>query len=146
ERVALYREAVSNGEMSLDEALRRAIEEEQEARRIREAEADARGHWLKEFAEMIAWIESYVATCDDERLAWYTLTDSPGLFDNGVTADRIAEVVKHLERSKSITFGDSYEQWLGARAQEVAARQEPASKKTLNLDPKVISIRVKEVR
>jgi hypothetical protein len=49
EMVAWYKEAISKGEMTFEEALARAREEIRQERERVAAEADARRHWLEEF-------------------------------------------------------------------------------------------------
>jgi hypothetical protein len=105
ERVAEYTDAISNGEMKLEEALQQAIEREREERESVAAAADARRTWLKDFAEHLAWFERFLFERTDEHLAWYTLPGSPGLFDHGVTPGRIDAVLQNLERARNITFG-----------------------------------------
>jgi hypothetical protein len=104
-RIVEYTEAISNGELTLDQAIQKAIEQEREAYETTAAEADARRHWLKEFAEALTWFETFVAQRTDDHLPWYTLPDSPGLFDHGITAERIDDAIRQLERTKIMTFG-----------------------------------------
>src|SRR5262249_46574377 len=47
ERVAEYTDAISNGEMTMEDALQKAIEREREEKAAGEAQADARRNWLK---------------------------------------------------------------------------------------------------
>jgi anti-sigma28 factor (negative regulator of flagellin synthesis) len=109
ERVTEYKEAISSGEISLDEALQKAIEQEREQKERDAAEADARRNWLKEFDETLKWFERFLHERTDEHLTWYTRPDSPGLFDHGITAERIRWVISQLERTASITFGGKNE-------------------------------------
>lgn len=104
ELIAEYKDAVDSGEMSFEEALEKVLEEKEEANQKREAEADARRTWLTGFAEHLSWFERFLYDLTDEHLAWYTLPNSPGLFEHGITADRIAEVAAQLNRARSITF------------------------------------------
>jgi len=105
ERIAEYRERVVRGEMTFDQAMQLRIEEEREERERIRTEADARQTWLEKLGECLAWVERFIAQRDDEHLAWYTEPDSPGLFDHGITAERIEAVVAQLERARTITFG-----------------------------------------
>ena len=105
ERVSEFAEAISNGDMMVEEALQMAMEREREEKQKAAAEADARSHWLKELAGLVEWVERYVADRTDEDLPWYTLPGSPGMYDHGITAKRLAIAIEHLGRCKSITFG-----------------------------------------
>src|SRR5262249_20075894 len=105
ERVAEYREAISTGEMTMEEALQKAIDREREERAKTEAMADTRQTWLKELAGMLRWLQTFVSDKDDESLGWYTQPGSAGLFDHGITADAIEAGVTQLRRLQIHTFG-----------------------------------------
>jgi hypothetical protein len=90
--------------MTLEQALQEAIERERKQREDQAAEADARRNWLKEFVEHYEWFERFLFQRTDEDLAWYTLPDSPGLFEHGMTAERVAQLESHLKRARAITF------------------------------------------
>jgi hypothetical protein len=105
ERVAEYKDAVSNGEMTVDDALRKAIEQEREEKEKAAAQADARQHWLKELAALVEWVERFITPRTDEHLAWYTEPGSPGLYEHGITHERLAAAVAQIERARRFTFG-----------------------------------------
>lgn len=104
-KVSEYADAISAGEMKLEEALQKAIEQEREAEAKAASLADARRTWLKGLAELVRWLEVFVATADDDKLAWYAEPGSPGNFDHGVTAERVASAVEQMERIYAHTFG-----------------------------------------
>jgi hypothetical protein len=108
ERVTEYTDAIGAGEMSLEKALQKAIDRERREREDQAAEADARGQWLKRVAEWLDWTERFIAQRNDEHLSWYTLPGAPGLFDHGITADRIGEAISQWRRVYSLTFGGSH--------------------------------------
>lgn len=124
ERVAEYTDAISNGEMQLEEALQKAIEQERDERETVAAQADARRHWLEELARLLDWVERFIAQRDDEHLAWYTEPGSPGLFDHGITADRVGAAVAHLTRAQTFTFGENRN---GSPTRPASRRQAQAS-------------------
>jgi hypothetical protein len=105
ERVAKYMDAIKDGEMTLEEALQKVMEEEREEDARMKSEEDARSTWLKQLAALLDWTERFIAAFSDDFLAWYTLPGSPGLFDHGITADRVAAAIAQLERTRTITFG-----------------------------------------
>jgi hypothetical protein len=78
---------------------------EREQRQKDAAVADARRNWLKEFAEHLKWFER-MTDRSDEHLEWYTLPESLGLFDHGITAKRVQAVIDFLERARDITFAE----------------------------------------
>ncbi len=105
ERVAEFREAISNGEITIDEALHRIQEKADEDKKKLEVEADARRTWLRSFAEHLAWFERFLYEEKfDEYLAWYTIPDAPGFFDNGVTSERVQSVAARLEATAKFNF------------------------------------------
>lgn len=106
-RIAAYREAVSNGEMTFEQAFEKVLAEEREEKEKQAAQADARREWLKRAVGFVEWVEQFIRPRTDEHLAWYTEPDSPGLFDHGLTADRVAAVSEDLLRAARFAFGDS---------------------------------------
>jgi hypothetical protein len=103
-----YREAISNGEMKFEEAMQKALDEAREEKMRIEAEADARSRWLKSFDEHLKWFETFLhrdLPDREEQLPWYTIPDSPGLFDHGITPERIQAVVADLVLLARVTFG-----------------------------------------
>jgi hypothetical protein len=118
-RYAEYAQAVKDGEMTVEAALQKVIEQEREEKKNRDAEADARGRWLTGLAEMVDWVRRFISQYDDEHLAWYVIPNSPGMDKQGLTAEKIAETISQLERVRVITFaGDT-----GARSKR---RSRPA--------------------
>lgn len=106
-RVAEFSDAISNGEIKLEDALQQAIEQEREEKERIASQADARKHWLKEFAELLDWLERFASGRTDEHLAWYTEPGSPGLFDHGITSNRVKDGISTMNRIMTITFGSS---------------------------------------
>jgi hypothetical protein len=103
-RIGKYADAVRNGEMTLEEALEKISEEEKEEARKKESQADARKQWLQRLADHLSWVEDFVAGKPNDDLAWYEEPESPGWFDNEVTASRIRDAIKELERVAAITY------------------------------------------
>jgi hypothetical protein len=105
-RITKYQDAVREGEMTLEQALEKVVAEEREAAEERAADADAREQWLRRFAAFLEWAEEYVIPPTDEHLLWYTEPDSPGLYDHGITAERVDAAITGLRRAARLTFGD----------------------------------------
>jgi hypothetical protein len=78
QRTKHYTDAIANGEMTLEEALKKVREEEQEANQHLAAEKDARFHWWKELNNAVVWIEQFISARGDDHLAWYGEPGSPG--------------------------------------------------------------------
>jgi hypothetical protein len=114
-----FTEAISNGEMTMEDAIQQALARERDRSQAQAAQADARHHWLKELAAFITWTEVFVGQRNDEHLTWYTLPDSPGLYEHGLTADRVREAARQLERVCVHTFGDQH----GTRTDKGGRRQ-----------------------
>jgi hypothetical protein len=104
--IADYKEAISNGEMTFEEAMQRAMEEAQRKREEEEAIADGQRTWLKGFVQTLDWVERFVAQRSDDCLASYTEPGSAGLFEHGITVERIDGVIEQLTRAGSLTFKD----------------------------------------
>jgi ParB-like chromosome segregation protein Spo0J len=104
--VAEFRDAISNGEMSLELAIQKAMERERQEQKNVEVEADARRNWLKGLAGVVDWVERAVAPVEAERLAWYLRPDAPGSFEHGVTAGRLTQAVADLERVGAVTLSE----------------------------------------
>jgi ParB-like chromosome segregation protein Spo0J len=105
ETIAKYAEAISSGEMTREQAVRKALEEKMK----QEALAEGTQMWLERLARVCEDIEEYVATRTDEELAYYTKPETPGQFDHGITVERIERICEQLQRAKTITFGDFHE-------------------------------------
>jgi hypothetical protein len=104
ERTAAYRDAVSSGEMTLDEALQKTREEEREEKERAEHDASARRLWFDGLASLLRWCEDCCSSRTDEHLAWYTQPGELGVTNHAVTADRLAAAIAELERVRTITF------------------------------------------
>jgi hypothetical protein len=69
------------------------------------AQADARNTWLKKLGDCLELIELYVGKRTDDELPWFTIPGSPGMFDHGITAERIEAAIAHLEWTRGLSFG-----------------------------------------
>lgn len=105
EKTAQYREAVSSGEMTLDEALEATREEEREVKEKAGRDAEARGIWFGRMDEILSSISSIVATRTDEHLVWYVEPGAPGSNEHKLSASRISDAITQLQRVRDITFG-----------------------------------------
>jgi hypothetical protein len=92
------------GALSAEEVKRLARLPAEERQNIA-AEADARFNWLKKFAEHLKWFETFVSSYPDDYLRWYTAPGSPGMYDHGITAERLAATIAGLERARRLAFG-----------------------------------------
>lgn len=100
EKAAHYHDAISNGEMSLEDAIAAIREEEREAKEKVAAEADARSNWLKELSGVVGWLERH-APASPDFVAWNFTPNTPGWFDHGLTADRVGDAVARLEQVRA---------------------------------------------
>ncbi len=91
--------------MTWEEAMAKVVQDEREKAEIARSHADTREHWLKELDECLKWIATNIGSRPDEYLAWYTEPGSPGLFDHGITAERIHEAMTNLDRAAKVSFG-----------------------------------------
>jgi hypothetical protein len=105
DRVAEYAEAIANGDMTLEEALQKAIEREREEKEKTQALADARQHWLEKLIGVLEWSEQFIGKHNDDALPWYTKPDSPGLFDHRITVERLDQHIAQMTRVRNLTFG-----------------------------------------
>lgn len=105
---AEYREAISNGQMTLDQALQEIVKRQrEESERVRH-DFEARQFWFQRLAEFIKWVNESVAPRKDDYLAWYTHPqEGEPIPDHGLGADRIAAAIEQLERVRTITFGEA---------------------------------------
>lgn len=103
EKNSQYREAVSNGEMTLDEALEKARAEAKEDEERQRHDASARRIWAENLLQACGLIRSYVAERSDEYLAWYTEPGAPGS-DVPLTAAHVEEAIAQLNRVRTISF------------------------------------------
>jgi hypothetical protein len=104
-RISGYREAVSNGEMTWEQAMEKALQDEREEKERQSAQADARREWLKGLIGVVEYVEHYLASETDEYLTWYAEPGTPGYFDHGLTADRIRAAAAALVRTTHFGFG-----------------------------------------
>jgi hypothetical protein len=107
-KVARYSEAISNDEMTIKEALEHLLEEEREEKEKAAADGDERRDWLAALRDVVRWGEE-VEGRDDDKLAWYTQPGSPGLFDHGVTAERVGKAIDQLRRVQAISLSQAAE-------------------------------------
>lgn len=101
ERVAHYREAVSNGEMTLEEALEKVQRDAMEEEEKRRNEASARRIWCEGVQGALAAVKTWVAARDDGDLAWNVQKDAPGM-KAPFAADEVEAAGNHLQRLATI--------------------------------------------
>lgn len=104
ERIAKYIEAVNNGTMTFEDAIAKACEDEAEAKKKEEAEADSRKRWIDTLSQFVKWTETAVAQWDDAGLEWHTEPDSPGFYNSGVTAKRLEKAAEQLVRISKTAY------------------------------------------
>jgi hypothetical protein len=94
-RASKFAEKISRGEMTYKEAIQNALEEAQYEKEKEASIADARPRrtWLQELDHCCHWLETYVAKSTDDALTCYTLPDSPGLYDHGITRQRLMGMI-----------------------------------------------------
>src|SRR5262249_13007808 len=97
----------SSGEMTLEEAIRLAGEEEREEAAKLAAETDAREHWLKGMAAAVAGVETFVGQYTDEFFPCYLREGSPGWFPHGVTPERLDAAASALSRLRTILMANN---------------------------------------
>jgi hypothetical protein len=105
EKLGKYRELVSEGKITWEEATQKRVEEEREEAQLFAAKAQTVKAWLNEFKGVYATLERMIAKREDEDLSWYNEEDSPGWFDHGITTDMVDEMIGWLERVRKNTFG-----------------------------------------
>lgn len=104
EKNAQYREAVSNGEMTIDEALEKAREEAREEDEKARYDAEARSLWDGRMQQMVAILRESVAQRTDEHLAWYTEPGAPGSDALRTGLSDVDEAIALLRRVRVSTF------------------------------------------
>jgi len=104
-RASKYAEKISQGEMTLEEAIQLALKEEQEERERQENLAASRRTWLSGLEECCRWLETYVAKDSDTYLTSITRPGSPGLEEHSLTRKRLEEAVKQINRLLKTAFG-----------------------------------------
>lgn len=103
ERVAEYREAVSSGEITLDAALQKAIEEERSKREAAARDAEARKLFFDRLGGVLSTLAEWVGKRTDDDLAWYTEPGASGA-ETTITSQQIGEAAEHLRRVLRIAF------------------------------------------
>lgn len=101
---AEYRELISDGKTTAEEAMEEIFRREREERERLRIETEGRQIWFEGLETTLTWIEESVATRDDDYLDFYTREDLPSI-DHKVTAKRIEECKAQLDRISSITLG-----------------------------------------
>jgi hypothetical protein len=104
ERVADLKDAISSGELKVDEALQLAITRAREEREKAEHDASARKLWWDGLRQLLQWVEQYVGTREDGHLSWYSEDGAPGAV-HAVAAEQVAAAIGHLGRVYTITCG-----------------------------------------
>ncbi len=105
-RVTEYADAINAGEMTVEEAVQKAIEQERDERERIGHDASARQLWHKGLEQMVVWVAEWIGGCDDEHLAWYTAAGAMGS-EHVMTAERIDGAIAQLNRVRLINFGGS---------------------------------------
>jgi ParB-like chromosome segregation protein Spo0J len=105
ERISKYREAVSNGELSFDEALHKVIAEDRFAREEEHRETSARRLWHEGLEQVVHWLEQWSAgQPDDQHLRWYVEPGAPGS-QHKMTGERLRAAARQLLRIEAAYFG-----------------------------------------
>jgi ParB-like chromosome segregation protein Spo0J len=104
ERIAEYRDAISAGDMTVEEALRRVDEEAGAEKERIEHDASARKIWLRGLDESLRWFEEWAATRTDEDLGWYTQEGAPGAGHEGIDRKRLSAAADQLKRIGKFTI------------------------------------------
>jgi hypothetical protein len=99
ERAAKYRDAIDSGEMTVEEALLKIQQEEEEAK----LDKQARELWFGQLSGLLDWLDESVKKRSDNHLAWYTEPDAPGS-DPPISAAQIVSAIAQLNRILSITL------------------------------------------
>lgn len=92
-RIGAYRDAVDAGKLTLEQALGRVLEDEKRCER-----------WLAELNDIATWIETHIATLSDEELEWRTPPPAHPTLANNITAKRLTDITKQLQRARAILF------------------------------------------
>jgi hypothetical protein len=100
ERIAKFRELISDGVMSEADAWEKVAEEEQRAR----DEASCRRLWEETMTETHKKLADWVGDVTDERLAWYTEKGAAGEVTK-FKEEHVDEMIALLKRVKQFTFG-----------------------------------------
>lgn len=103
DRVAEYRDAISSGEITIEAAIQKAVEDDRQEREKKRQDAESRQIWFEDLERVVRWAEDRQGA-SDACLAWYTQQGEPGTQSN-ITTDRITVAIRFLERIKTITFG-----------------------------------------
>jgi hypothetical protein len=103
EKVAEFSDAISNGEITVEEALQKALEAKQAEDERARHDAEARHIWFARLVELMRWVADNVASRTDEDLAWYSEPGAPGS-EAAPPPDELAAAVKQLQRVLSLTI------------------------------------------
>jgi hypothetical protein len=106
-RCAAYREAIEAGEMTLEEALQKAIADERDERELVANQASTRRRWYGKLREMCDWLEKYVAAFPDDDLDILG-DDPPATFEIELTPGDLDAAIRQLERIRELTLGGSH--------------------------------------
>jgi hypothetical protein len=100
-----YKQAIKEGEMTLEEVIDEIQRRERAEHETQEAQKRAIKIWIGEVNRILADIEKWIGSRDDESLAAYTDPDTPGSFDHGITPEKVGKAIEALKRAQSISFG-----------------------------------------
>lgn len=102
-KAAEFTEAISSGEISVEQALQKVMEQEREQKHIEASQADSRRNALTKISDFVAWITPFSNRTDDE-LAWYGEPNSPGMINHGLTTTEVLEAAETLARFATNAF------------------------------------------
>jgi hypothetical protein len=103
---AEYREIISDGKATPEEALEEIFRREREERERLRLNAEARQLWFDVLADVVKSVKERVASRTDDELAWYREGIVAGE-SNAVTLEQVRETVAQLQRIESITLRES---------------------------------------
>jgi hypothetical protein len=126
-RVSKFAEAISKGEMTMEEALHEVIEQEREEKEHQENVAASRRSWLEGLERCCHWFETHVAKDCDSYLTSITTPGAPGLEGHSITHERLAGVVTQINRLCSTAFPPEPKQEPVTHGNEVPAEKENKS-------------------
>jgi ParB-like chromosome segregation protein Spo0J len=101
--IAEYRDDVSAGRMTQEEAIARARDAERQRKEKEEQTRQARQLWHNGLANQVRWVNDWVKKIKDDHLAWYTEPGEPGT-ETELTAEQIEQTIEQLKRVLAITF------------------------------------------
>jgi ParB-like chromosome segregation protein Spo0J len=105
-RAAAYREAISNGEMTLEEALRKALEQQNMEETQTYCETKGRERWHEELGKLVEWCKWGTMDSDD-RIRWFMEAGSGSHRQPRITAALLDMAVVQILRVRVLLFGEN---------------------------------------